>query len=129
MRLSPHSAEPVSGTIEILEQYFTINFLWMILPVALWAGTTAFLLTTIGLTYKHSIPAWKASPIVLLDCKNENACLDSDRLVKKQVKEHDVTLSLVQKDGWWTVLETDSGEMRAPSSWTRTVRKIRAKIG
>jgi hypothetical protein len=119
----------VLGSIEISEQYFAINLLWMILPIALWVGTTLSLLMTIVLTYKHSIPAWKASPIILMDCKNEDICLDSDRLVKKGVKEHDVTLSLVKKDGWWTVLEVDAGRMRAPSVWTRVLRKLKAKAG
>lgn len=76
----------VDGIVENLEPYFRVSIPWLILPMVMWLSTSIFLLFTILLTKWHGVPVWKSSPLILLDCKQQDIQLDSDRLNRKREK-------------------------------------------
>jgi hypothetical protein len=76
----------VLGTALESQQFFRIEFLWLIMPIALWALCTVLLAATILQSSFGTCPTWKSSPLALLHCQEPNGQSGSAHDVEKQHK-------------------------------------------
>ena len=123
MRLSPKSAELVEGIVETTERYFQVEIIWLILPLMLWLWASIFLVATILYTKFRRVPVWKASPLILLDCKQPTVNIDSERLVRKRLETVPTTVKLEQEVLGWRLAEMEPGETGA----VQTRRRLRGR--
>lgn len=69
------------------ELYITVNFIWLLAPIALWTMSTVFLWATIYQTKKHDMPVWKSSPMVKLYYLDREVATTSAKQFGKRLDE------------------------------------------
>ena len=66
LRTSSGFPEYQTGTAYTTEVYFHVSWAWLTVPILSVAVTLIFLLLTIQRTRQSSIPAWRSSPLAML---------------------------------------------------------------
>ncbi|KAF2002616.1 hypothetical protein P154DRAFT_561786 [Amniculicola lignicola CBS 123094] len=66
------STTAVTGTTFKVQQFFSVEFWWLTLPIALYICSSILLFCTIIVSGEGSIPLWKSSNIVLLHIMDRN---------------------------------------------------------
>lgn len=104
MRTAPNNAKSnlIIGTTWVSKQYIEADLRWLAFPAAVWLLSTWVLFTTLWKTRDRSVPIWKSSSLVLLQCMLADNGLGSSREVEKNGEDSLVRLRKTRK-GWQLV--------------------------
>jgi len=70
--------QAVLGTVWVQEQFVSVRWVWLAMPLALILFVTIFLVATIVKTSRSRIGVWKSSPLALLFHANFDGCNENE---------------------------------------------------
>lgn len=108
MRTAPNNAKSnlAIGTTWESKQYIEADLRWLAFPAAVWLLSTWVLFFTLWKTKDGSVPIWKSSSLVLLQCMLADNGLGSSREVEKNGENSRVRLRKSGKS--WQLVDTST---------------------